>query len=101
MNPTSLKSTRLFSNDPWAILIALASLIIVATGVAIVVICILYKRYKASRLLYEQTYVPGLSFEMPTTSLASVLESRPKEYEIQVTLFLNLFKLFQKPKQFN
>ena len=44
MNTSTLKTSRTFNNDPWAILIALACLIIVATGVAIVVIIILWDR---------------------------------------------------------
>lgn len=40
-----LKSGRITANnEPWAILIALASLIIVATGIAIIVICILWEK---------------------------------------------------------
>jgi len=44
-NLPNLKSGRTAtSNEPWAILIALASLIIVATGIAIIVICILWEK---------------------------------------------------------
>lgn len=46
MNEPNVKSSRSTSNnEPWAILIALASLIIVATGIAIIVICILWEKY--------------------------------------------------------
>lgn len=45
------------NSDPWAIMIALACIIIVATGAAIAVICILWKRYEKRRLLYEQSLI--------------------------------------------
>jgi hypothetical protein len=42
MNPP--KYIRETNNDPWAILIALASLIVVATGTAIFVLIVLWKK---------------------------------------------------------
>lgn len=44
MNPANFKSTRITNNDPWAVLLALASLIILATGIAIILMFILWKR---------------------------------------------------------
>jgi len=45
MNSPNPRNNRGTNSDPWAILIALACLIIVATGTAIVVIVILWDKY--------------------------------------------------------
>ncbi len=41
---TYFKVAKQVNTEPWAILIALASLIIVATGIAIIGICLLWNR---------------------------------------------------------
>jgi hypothetical protein len=42
---TNFKVSRQYNSDPWAILITLASIIIVATAIAIVGIVMLWDRY--------------------------------------------------------
>lgn len=65
---------RAVNHDPWAILIALASLIIVATIAAIVVVCILWRRYLRKRAEYEY------SLRNANAKSATIAP----EYEIQV-----------------
>ena len=77
------KSGRIINNDPWAILVALACLIIVASGVAIIVLCVLWHKYKKNRYFYERN-ISGYSYEMPSMM-------RPKEYEVQVNIFSYFF----------
>lgn len=48
----SLKSGKLSNNnDPWAVLVALATIIIVASLISIVAICILWKRLDKIQIL--------------------------------------------------
>ena len=94
MNPNDLKSKRVVNDDPWAVLIALACLIIVATGISIIVICVLWRRYRNSRIIFEGS-LNSINYDIPTTSTISISQNqRGQEYEIQVFKFcLLLFKM--------
>ena len=71
----STSSHRAVNNDPWAVLIALASLIIFATITAIFVVCMLWKRYLKKRAEYEYSL-------QSVYGKSAALQSQ--EYEIQV-----------------
>jgi hypothetical protein len=80
MNSTFHKphhNNRVVNNDPWAVLIALATLIIAATIAAIIVVCILWKRYLRKRAEYEYSLRNANSKR--GASLAP-------EYEVQVKI---------------
>ena len=84
MNSLNIKHNKLNNNnDPWAILIALASLIIIATGISIVAICLLWEKYKNNRIYFEHN-LNAISYDIPQ----NMIEERQKEYEIQVFYFL-------------
>jgi hypothetical protein len=75
-----LKYEKNANSEPWAVLIALATVIIVATSIAILAIFVLWKRYKIARISFERNLV-GISFEMPPSPERP--ESQSKEYEVQ------------------
>ncbi|CAF0708685.1 unnamed protein product [Brachionus calyciflorus] len=83
MNPNDLKSKRIVNDDPWAVLIALACLIIVATGISIIVICVLWRRYRNSRIIFEGSLNP-MEYEIPDASTEKINQNqKSQEYEIQ------------------
>lgn len=50
---TNFKVSRQYNSEPWAILITLASIIIVATAIAIIGIVMLWDRYQHFLLLFR------------------------------------------------
>lgn len=80
MNPNDLKSLRVVNNDPWIILIALACLIIVVTILSIVIICVLWRRYRNSRAIFEDS-MNTMTYNIPTISISQ--SQKMPEYEVQ------------------
>jgi hypothetical protein len=84
MNSSNQKTHRVINNDPWAVLIALASLIIVATIAAIIVVCVLWNRYRKRRYEFEQSLQQQQHQQQQVSYQQNELQ--PQEYEIQVAL---------------
>lgn len=80
MNPKILKDHRNFNNYPWIILIVVSCLIIVATLISIIIICIFWKRYQKSRINFKES-TDKITYNIPTISIRQ--NQMMPEYEIQ------------------
>ncbi|RNA08743.1 putative protocadherin-15 precursor [Brachionus plicatilis] len=80
MKPNDLKGHRVVNNDPWVILIVLACLIIVATVVSIIIICVLWSRYRNSRIIFDES-MNTMTYNIPTINITQC--QKLPEYEVQ------------------
>lgn len=80
MNPKDLKDHRNVNDYPWIILVALSCLIILATIISIIIICILWRRYQKSRIIFEES-MNNITYNIPTISISQ--NQIMPEYEVQ------------------
>jgi len=73
-------------DDPWIALIVLAVFILISTIIAIIILCLLWRRHKRLTQFYNESYILNTKSTQPLPSPIQdyyPTNSRPKNYETQ------------------